>query len=313
MAADGGCDAAGMSTRWTEQSIRRVALVTLVVLTGVALAAAALADARADFVRAADSPPENVTDKDYDPAKFRSSIRVDNKWFPLRPGTQLVFKGTTEEGNEKIPHRVVFTVTDLVKEIDDVQSVVLWDRDYSEGELVEAEIAFFAQDDDGNVWQMGEYPEEYEGKKIVASPLWLHGFQGARAGLTMRAVPRKGTPSYSLGWGPAVGFNDRARILRTGTKNCVPVRCYSNVLVTDEYNPDEPGKHQLKYYAPNVGNVRVGWAGKNEESKETLVLVKVNRLNPSQMAYARASARKLEASAFERKKVYGQTEPMERR
>lgn len=302
-----------MSTRWTEQSIRRVALVTLVVLTGVALAAAALADARADFVRAADSPPENVTDKDYDPAKFRSSIRVDNKWFPLRPGTQLVFKGTTEEGNEKIPHRVVFTVTDLVKEIDDVQSVVLWDRDYSEGELVEAEIAFFAQDDDGNVWQMGEYPEEYEEKKIVASPLWLHGFQGARAGLTMRAVPRKGTPSYSLGWGPAVGFNDRARILRTGTKNCVPVRCYSNVLVTDEYNPDEPGKHQLKYYAPNVGNVRVGWAGKNEESKETLVLVKVNRLNPSQMAYARASARKLEASAFERKKVYGQTEPMERR
>lgn len=293
--------------------MRRVGLVTLAVLSGVALAAATLADARADSVRAADGAPENVTDKDYDPAAFRNSLKVDNKWFPLRPGTQLVFRGTTEEGNEKIPHRVVFTVTDLVKEIDDVQSVVLWDRDYSDGELVEAEIAFFAQDEGGNVWQMGEYPEEYEGDKIVASPLWLHELQGARAGLTMRAVPRKGTPSYSLGWGPAVGFNDRARILRTGTKNCVPVRCYSNVLVTDEYNPGEPGKHQLKYYAPNVGNVRVGWAGKNEESKETLVLVAVKRLDPNQMAHARAAARKLEASAYDRRKVYRQTEPMERR
>jgi ketosteroid isomerase-like protein len=258
-------------------------------------------------------PPANVTTKHYDPDNFRASTRVDNRWFPLRPGTQLVFRGTTEEGNEKIPHKVVFTVTDLVKEIDGVRSVVLWDRDYSAGELVEAEIAFFAQDDDGNVWQMGEYPEEYEGNTILASPLWIHGLQDARAGLTMRAVAKRGTPSYSLGWGPRVGFNDRARILRTGTKTCVPLRCYSNVLVTDEYNPDEPGKHQLKYYAPGVGNVRVGWAGKNEESKETLVLVAVKHLGPTEMGRARAHARKLEASAYDRKKVYGQTKPMERR
>jgi ketosteroid isomerase-like protein len=290
--------------------MRSIGLVALAAMTGFALAGSALSVSSATT---SSDAPENVTDKAYDPTNFRNSTKVDNKWIPLRPGTQLVFKGTTEEGNEKIPHRVVFTVTDLVKQIDGVESVVLWDRDYSDGELVEAEIAFFAQDDDGNVWQMGEYPEEYEGGKILASPLWIHGLQGARAGLTMRAVVKKGTPSYSLGWGPAVGFNDRARIMKTGSKTCVPLRCYRNVLVTDEYNPDEPGKHQLKYYAPNVGNVRVGWAGKNEESKETLVLVAVKRLTASQMDYARAAARKLEASAYERKKAYGATAPMERR
>jgi len=259
------------------------------------------------------TPPAEIQAKDYDPARFGSSLRVTNRWFPLRPGTQLVFRGTTEEGKEKIPHRVVFTVTDLVKTIDGVRSVVLWDRDYSSGELVEAEIAFFAQDDRGNVWQLGEYPEEYEDGEIVASPLWVHGLQGARAGLTMRAVVKKGTPSYSLGWVPAVGFNDRARILRTGSKTCVPLRCYTSVLVTDEYNRDEPGKHQLKYYAPGVGNVRVGWAGKNEESKETLVLVAIRRLGADELARARAAALRLEASAYERKNVYGETEPMQRR
>ena len=253
-----------------------------------------------------------VRAKDFGRGNFSKPATVDNEWFPLRPGTQLVFRGSTTEGKESVSHRVVFTVTDLTKKIDGVRSVVLWDRDYSAGDLVEAEIAFFAQDDDGNVWQLGEYPEEYENGKILASPLWIHGLQGARAGLTMRAAPRTGTSNYSLGWGPAVGFNDRAKVLKTGAKTCVPLDCYTNVLVTDEYNPDEPGKHQLKYYARGVGNVRVGWAGKNEETKETLVLLAIKRLDAKAMAHARAAAYRLEASAYERKKVYSQTSPLER-
>lgn len=291
------------------ETIRRIGLVTgagfaaLWLAASVSIAASSLAGS---------TPPEKITANAYDRGNFDNSTRIDNRWFPLRPGTQLVFRGTTIEGKESVPHRVIFTVTDLTKEIDGVRSVVLWDRDYSAGDLVEAEIAFFAQDDDGNVWQLGEYPEEYEEGKIIASPLWVHGLQGAKAGLTMRAVPKTGTSSYSLGWGPAVGFNDRAKVTKTGMKNCVPRGCYTNVLLTSEFNPDEPGKFQLKYYAPGVGNVRVGWAGKNEDTKETLVLVKINRLGSKAMAQARAAARKLEASAYARRKVYGETPPLER-
>jgi hypothetical protein len=127
----------------------------------------------------------------------------------------------------------------------------------------------------------------------------------------MQANPRLRTPSYSLGWGPAVGFNDRARVLKMGQKTCVPVRCFQDVLVTDEFNPDEPGKHQLKYYAQGVGNVRVGWSGKNETSKETLVLSKIVNLSPAELAKARAEALKLEKSAYKvSKAVYGKTTPM---
>ena len=295
--------------------MRRVGFITLGGAAVLALAVSAWAGSASEEARTSSSgatPLEEVTAKDYDRENFGNSTKVDNKWFPLRPGAQLVFRGTTTEGKETIAHRVIFTVTDLTKEIDGVRNVVLWDRDYSSGKLVEAEIAFFAQDDAGNVWQLGEYPEEYENGKIVKSPLWIHGLQGARAGLTMRAVSREGTPSYSLGWGPAVGFNDRSKVLRTGTKTCVPLGCYTNVLVMNEFNPDEPGKHQLKYYARGVGNVRVGWAGTNEDTNETLVLVEVNRLGAQAMARARAAARKLEASAYERRKVYSETPPLER-
>jgi len=230
----------------------------------------------------------------------------------MKPGTQLVFKGTTTEGKEKVAHRLVFTVTDMTKEIAGVRNVVLWDRDFSAGELVEAELAFFAQDDGGNLWQLGEYPEEYEDGKVVASPSWIHGANGARAGLTMQAKPRLGTTSYSLGWGPAVGFNDRGKVLRVGQQDCGPTGCYKDVLVIDEFNPDEPGKSQLKYYARGVGNIRVGWAGANEDSKEELVLIAVRHLSPKEMAAAHAAALKLERSAYKRSKAaYGTTPPLE--
>ena len=124
----------------------------------------------------------------------------------------------------------------------------------------------------------------------------------------MKAAPRAGTPSYSLGLGPAVGFTDRARVLAVGDRTCIPSRCFSRVLLVDEFNPDQPGKHQLKYYAPGVGNVRVGWSGAKEDSKETLVLVALERLGARGVAKARSEALKLEASAYRTSRsVYGHT------
>lgn len=255
--------------------------------------------------------PRPVGASYYEYARFSDPTTIDNAWLPMKPGTQLVFRGTTTEENEKVPHRLVFTITDMTKTIDDLPTVVLWDRDFSDGKLVEAELAFFAQDDDGNLWQLGEYPEEYEDGKIVASPSWIHGAKGARAGLTMQAQPRLGTRSYSLGWGPAVGFNDRGKVLRVGQRNCGPTGCYKNVLVVDEFNPGEPGKHQLKYYARGVGNIRVGWSGANEDSKEELVLVAVRHLSAKEMAAAHRAALKLEARAYKRSKAaYGTTAPL---
>jgi hypothetical protein len=84
---------------------------------------------------------------------------------------------------------VVTTVTDLTKEINGVDTMVVWERDYTEGEEVEAELAFFAQDNDGNVWHMGEYPEEYEDGEFEKAPGWLAGLKGASAGIAMRQSP----------------------------------------------------------------------------------------------------------------------------
>lgn len=246
----------------------------------------------------------------YARTKFSNPTMVDNKWFPLTPGTQLTYEGeTVEESGERIPHRVGFTVTDLTKVIDGVRTVVVWDRDYSAGQLTETELAFFAQADDGNVWHFGQYPEEHEDGKFVAAPAWIHGVKGAQAGITIKAEPTVGAPSYSQGWGPEVNWTDRARVHQVGQRTCVPAGCYENVLVTDETSKEEPGAHQYKYYAPGVGNVRVGFGG-NDPTKETLELVKATRLDVQALAQVRAEALKLEKHAYTvSRDVYGRTAP----
>ncbi len=129
----------------------------------------------------------------------------------------------------------------------------------------------------------------------------------------MMADPRKGTPSYAQGYAPPpINWIDRGRVYKVGQKTCVPVECYEDVLVIEEFERTKPGAYQLKYYAPGVGDVRVGWRGPKEEEKEGLELVQDVRLGPKALAEARAGALKLEEHAYEIKDFYRETKPAKR-
>jgi len=247
---------------------------------------------------------------DYD--NFDNPTVIDNPYLPMTPGTQLIYGGTTNEDNELLEHQVIITVTDLTKVIDGINTVVSWDLDFSDGELVEAELAFFAQDNDGNVWRMGEHPEEYEDGQLVEAPTWLAGINGAKAGISMLGNPEVGILSYSQGWAPDVDFIDRGQVQQVSQATCVEADCYQDVLVIAEFNVLEAGAFQLKYFAPGVGNVQVGWTG-TDETQEELELVSVASLTFAEMADARESALALEEHAYEISDVYAATPAAVRR
>jgi hypothetical protein len=259
------------------------------------------------------SQGDPITAKDFDASNFGASATVDNTYFPLEPGMRLVYEGDAMDGKRRVTRRVVMTVTGLTKEILGVPNVVIWERDYTDGELTESELAFFGQDDGGNVWQFGEYPEEYEDGEFVGAVTWLAGLAGARAGIHMMAHPRLGTRSYEQGFAPRpVNWADRGRVYRMGERTCVPAECYRDVLVIEEFDRAERGAFQLKFYAPGVGVVRVGWRGKNEEEQERLLLVKAVRLGPGQLADVHEEALAMEERAYRvSPDVYGQTVPLE--
>jgi hypothetical protein len=249
----------------------------------------------------------------FDPAQFGSPTVIDNKFLPLTPGTQLVLEGRANRTGVPLPHTVTFTATDLIKVIDGVPTRVMWDVDENEGEVVEAELAFFAQDDDGNVWNLGEYPEEYEDGFFLGAPsTWIAGLANAEAGIHMLDFRDVGL-TYLQGYAPAIDFLDCAEVFAEDVQECEvpasPTGCFDNVVVTHERSPlDLTGGIQTKSHAPDVGIVKVG--ALDDPEGETLVLAESVQLDPAQMDAVRQEALKLDQRGYRVSEVYCQTEPI---
>ncbi len=244
--------------------------------------------------------------------RFHDPTDTDARYFPLKPGQQFVYEGTVTDAEGSTKHTVIFTVTDLVKKINGVRSRVIWDQDLSDGELAEEELAFMAQDDADNVWTMGEYPEEFENGEFVGAPsTWISGVRRAKAGVLVPGHPKTGTPSFVQGRAPAVEFYDVAKVKEKGRRVCVPVGCYSRVVVIEEWNPTAPGDgKQLKYYAPRVGLIRIDAVG--GDAQEVLVATKIRHLGPTGLRKARAEALRLEKRAYKISRDYAKTPPARR-
>jgi len=240
--------------------------------------------------------------------RFSAPTRVDNPMFPLVPGTEFSYTGRIFEGGHNTPHTVVFTVSSLTKVIHGVNTVVAWDRDFLKGKLQEQELAFFAQDDQGNVWNFGEYPEEYSRGKFAGAPsTWIRGTGDAYGGIHMLARPVDGA-KYREGLVPPIDFDDVSTVSLTGQTTCMRPGCFRDVLVVDETSPNDPvSGHQIKYYSPGVGLVRVGARG--GDSQEFLTLARVRHLGQSAMASVSEEVIAMDHRAYGVAKVYRVTEP----
>jgi hypothetical protein len=285
--------------------ITGLALVPMSIWGSACGSDATTADAPTPQASVAAPEPEFI---DFDANNFGRSAVIDNEWAPMAPGTRWVYEGISIDEGKRIPHRIEFTVTDLTKEIQGVQTVVAWIVDVSDGAIVEKEIAFYAQDNDGNVWYFGEHPEEYKNGVFDLAPTWIAGFEDARPGVKMWADPQIGIPSYFQGWAPTVEWSDFGTVESTGEEFCVAVGCYNDTLTIAESSLDEVGIYQLKHYARGVGEIKVGWRG-DPLNAEELDLVEHEQLSPEALASIRAEALTLEAHAYEVSGEYYHTKP----
>ena len=123
----------------------------------------------------------------------------------------------------------------------------------------------------------------------------------------MLANPREGTKPYLQGIVPSIEFHDVAQITDTGGTLEVGPKTYTNVLSTQEWNPDEPDVRQGKFYAPDVGIVQI--TAINDPEGETLNLTEVRQLDAAEMAAAREAALALEDRAYAESPIYGEADP----
>ena len=192
------------------------------------------------------------TDPDYDPmidpADFGGP--VDNPLFPLVPGTTRHYEGETEDGLESVDE----TVTNDVKSILGIEAVVVHVLEYVDGELSEETFDWYAQDDEGNVWYLGEDSREIEDGEIVSTDgSWEAGVDGALPGIIMQAAPQIGQRYYQEFYlGEA---EDEATVLSLNASVAVPFGEFAGCLQTEDVTRLEPDEIEHKFYCPGVGLV----------------------------------------------------------
>jgi hypothetical protein len=176
------------------------------------------------------------------PSEFTTNI--DNEYFPMEPGTTFFYEGGTEHSE--------MTVTHQTKKVMGVECVVVDDRAWENGQLIEKTYDWFAQDKEGTVWYFGEDTKEYENGKVVSTKgSWEAGVDGAKPGVIMPADPKVGQ-SYHQEYYPGEAM-DMARVLSFDASVSVPYDWFDHALETREWTPLQPGFSEKKYYVRGVG------------------------------------------------------------
>lgn len=209
------------------------------------------------------SSADNNANKEYNPIINPSDFtsKVTNKYFTLTPGTKMVYEGETEEGTE----RIEFYVLDETRIVEGVENIIVWDRVWLDGELIEETFDWYAQDKEGNVWYFGEDSKEMENGKVVSTEgSWESGVDGARPGIIMKANPAIGDlyrQEYYEG-----EAEDMAEVIAFGERVTVPFGSFSDCLKTYEWSPLEPDAKENKYYSQETGGVilEVSFDGKEK-------------------------------------------------
>jgi len=111
---------------------------------------------------------------------------IDNRYFPLKPGTTFLYRGT-QEGQDS---RVSVFVTRKTKEIAGIRATVVLDQVLVDGKPEEKNFDWYAQDTPGNVWYLGEDSSDcVNGKWVRSDGSWETGVDGAKPGIVMEADP----------------------------------------------------------------------------------------------------------------------------
>jgi len=182
--------------------------------------------------------------------KFSHPAEITNPYLPLALLKQDILQNKSErvERTTRPEVHMTFLVGGQT-----VEALAVEDREFNAaGELIEATLDYFAQDEDGNVYYMGEDVDEYKNGKVFGhSGAWLYGKGTQKLGLLMPVHPKIGDQFKSEDAAPITWETDEVvSLLETAT---VPAGTFNNCLKIKETASD--GDTEYKLYAPGVGCV----------------------------------------------------------
>ncbi len=206
-----------------------------------------------------DNGDEDIPLPDFGEATFSNPTNITNPYYGPMQQYIYHYEGYEYEDGEfpDEPTEVIFIERKIeTREVMGIQTVIQRDYVSEDGVIIEDTDDWLAQDDDGNLWYMGEDSKNYddEGNYIDNEGSWEAGVDGALPGYWLPGDPYVGQRYYQEFYeGEA---EDWAEVIAIDASVDLEIGSYSNVLVTRDVNPFEPGVYELKYYAPGTGFIK---------------------------------------------------------
>ena len=179
---------------------------------------------------------------------------ITNPFVPLATLKQDVLEGTEDGKQIRITRTVMpgkhktFTIAGQK-----VDALVVEDREYEDGVIAEIAIDYFAQDDAGTVYYLGEEVDEYEGGKLKGhSGSWMFGKDTQIPGVQFPAHPKVGVRFKTEDVSKEI--NETDEVVSVSETVVTPAGTFKNCVKVREDLAD--GTTEYKYYAPGVGVVR---------------------------------------------------------
>jgi hypothetical protein len=205
----------------------------------------------------------------FKPSNFAQPLLINNPFFTLQPNTTQVFDSKSNDGCEVD----VMTITNDTRMLAGVTARTVHDVVFQDAKcngsrtkIEEDTLDYYAQDNERNVWYMGEISKDCTaGSCTMNDGSWLAGQdifhigENAQPGVQMLAHPTPGNQyrqEFYRGHAEdqAIVTNVHVTVQLT-FPNALPPRIFTDCIKTKEFTALEPDTAGFKYYAPKVGLV----------------------------------------------------------
>jgi hypothetical protein len=183
-----------------------------------------------------------------DPASGDFSTDIDNPFFPLPVGHQVILEG--EEGSTHLLVRI--TSLDETETVAGVETRVVEEFESKDGTVVEISRNFFAQAADGTVCYFGEDVDIFDTGGNVTSNAgeWRAGEGENQPGIFMPPSLEVGL-AFQQEIAPGVA-EDQASVVAVGESTDVPAGTFDDTVTMEDGSPLDGGTG-TKVYARGIG------------------------------------------------------------
>ena len=199
---------------------------------------------------------------DFEATIFTDPTTIDNQYWPQVIGVSHVYFAETEDGCEVNMIMATGTRNGFGEPYDDIDALAVDDLAWSsEGcddvyVLTEKTTDWYAQDDDDNIWYMGEETEAYDDELecLTVEGAWEAGIDDAEAGIVIPGSPIKGL-AYKQEYleGEA---EDMGKVLNVNVSvELESFGPFTDCLKTKEWTPLDRGYVEHKFYCPIGGGL----------------------------------------------------------